>query len=53
MVQPISGVRQGDCLTPIIFNLASEFIIRKVIEIACYDLFESKAKLTAYVDYLI
>ena len=52
MVQPTSGVRQGDCLSPIIFNLASEPIIRKAIEIAGYDLFGSKAKLTAYADDL-
>ena len=52
MVQPTSGVRQGDYLSPIIFNLASEPIIRKAIEIAGYDLFGSKAKLTAYADYL-
>ena len=47
MVQPTSGVRQGDCLSQIIFNLASEPIIRKAIEIAGYDLFGSEAKLTA------
>ena len=47
MVQPTSGVRQGDCLLPIICNLASEPIIRKAIEIAGYDLFGSKAEHTA------
>ena len=51
-VQPTSRVRQGDCLSLIICNLASEPIIRKAIEIDVYDLFESKAKLTAYADYL-
>ena len=39
IVQPTSGVRQGDCLSTINFNLDSEPIIRKVIEIAGYDLF--------------
>ena len=34
------------------FNIASEPIIRKAIEIYGYDLFESKAKLTAYADDL-
>ena len=52
MVQLTSGVRQGDCLSPIIFNLASEPIIRKAIEISGYDLFGSKAKLTANADDL-
>ena len=52
MVQPTSRVRQGDCLSPIICNLASEPIIRKAIEIAGYNLFGSKAKLIAYADDL-
>ena len=50
MVQTTSGVRQGDFLSSISFNLASEPIIRKAIEIDGCDLFESKAKRTAYTD---
>ena len=48
--QPVSGVRQGDGLSPIIFNLASEPLVRAAAEGQRTQVFGRTVRNTTYAD---
>ena len=47
---PLAGVKQGDSLFPISFNLASEHIMRAAKQFNGMNLFGSKKVITTYAD---
>ena len=49
-VSPTTGVRQRDGLSPILFNLANEPLLRYVTNNRGIKLFENKLHITTYAD---
>ena len=49
-VRPSSGVRQGDALSTIVFNLASEPVLRAALQQQGFPMFNVGLRATAYAD---
>ena len=49
-IHPTAGVRQGDALSTVVFNLAAEPLIRAAKKAIGYAIFRSSAKVTAFAD---
>ena len=49
-IHPTAGVRQGDALSTVVFNLAAELLIRAAKKAMGYAIFRSSAKVTAFAD---
>ena len=49
-VYPTAGVRQGDALSTVVFNLAAEPLIRAAKKARGYAIYQASAKVTAFAD---